>query len=90
MVRNTLDKLKQIFHRRQYAYRSVFHPKNVYTVEVLADLARFCRSTESSFHSDPRLHALIEGRREVWLRIERYLKLTPEQVWDLHKGDTNV
>ena len=54
---------------------------------VLDDLARFCRADETTFHPDPRVHALMEGRREVWLRINEYLNLTPE---DLLRRRTNV
>ena len=47
---------------------------------VLADLARFCRASETAFHPDARVHAVLEGRREVWLRIQKYLRLTPEDI----------
>ena len=55
--------------------------------EVLADLARFCRADQTTFHPDPRVHALMEGRREVWLRIKEYLDLSPE---DLMRRRTKV
>jgi hypothetical protein len=47
---------------------------------VLKDLAVFCRANESCFHPDPRVHAVMEGRREVFLRIQEHLKLTDEQL----------
>ena len=47
---------------------------------VLADLSRFCRATESTFHPDARIHAVLEGRREVWLRIRAYLDLDDETL----------
>ena len=47
---------------------------------VLADLAKFCRATEPTWHPDPRTHALLEGRREVWLRIQRYINMPAEQL----------
>lgn len=47
---------------------------------VLADLSRFCRLNESCFHADPRIHALIEGRREVILRIHDYLNLSVDEL----------
>ena len=49
--------------------------------EVLADLARFCRANETTFHTDPRLHASLEGRREVWLRIQQHLNMTAHEVY---------
>ena len=50
---------------------------------VLADLAKFCRATQPTWHPDPRTHALLEGRREVWLRIQRYINLPVEQLLPL-------
>ena len=53
--------------------------------DVLADLARFCRAAESTFHEDDRIAAKLDGRREVWLRIAEHLNLSPEQLYDLYK-----
>jgi hypothetical protein len=53
---------------------------------VLKDLSKFCRANESTFHTDPRAHAVAEGRREVWLRIQRHLQLTDDQLWDIYGG----
>jgi hypothetical protein len=51
---------------------------------VLADLTTFCRGKESCFHPDPRLHAVLEGRREVYLRLMQFLELTPEELIPLN------
>jgi len=63
--------------RRAFHYQRVFHDRDGKLTtsgeRVLADLARFCRANESTFHADPRTHALLEGRREVWLRICGFL-----------------
>lgn len=69
---------------RRYAYVKTF--EGPLAREVLKDLARFCRAHESTFDADPRVHAGMEGRREVWLRIEHHLKLSPEQLWELYSG----
>lgn len=48
---------------------------------VLMDLTRFCRGRETCVmagQSD--LTYVLEGRREVYLRIRDYLDLTPEQL----------
>lgn len=66
------------------AYIQVFNPENIYTKDVLKDLARFCRAHETAFSPDPRIHAVLEGRREVWLRIEKHLKLDSETFWALY------
>lgn len=50
---------------------------------VLADLIPFCRAIETTFHEDPRLHAALEGRREVFLRIQRFSSLSAEEIYDL-------
>lgn len=54
--------------------------------EVLIDLAKFCRAAETCYHDDPRKHAVLEGRREVWLRIQDHLNLSSEQLYALYAG----
>jgi len=49
--------------------------------KVLADLARFCRANETTFHTDPRVHAALEGRREVFLRLQAHLNLQDEELF---------
>jgi hypothetical protein len=63
---------------RQDAYRRLFTGPVADT--VLADLALFCRAEQSTFHVDPRAHALMEGRREVYLRIMEHLKLDTDEL----------
>jgi hypothetical protein len=76
--------------RRSAAYRAVFDPAGVYTPEVLADLARFCRANTSTGHQEPTVAARLDGRREVWLRIQQHLKLTDDQLWQLYGGGADV
>lgn len=54
------------------------------TALMMADLAWFCRADRTCFDLDARKHALAEGRREVWLRIQEHLTLTPEQLAALY------
>ena len=68
-----LARAKAFLTSRQQAYRLVF--TGPMADKVLRDLARFCRANESTFHSDPRMHAVLEGRREVILRICKHLKI---------------
>lgn len=60
---------------------------------ALEDLQRFCRGNDTCFHADARIHAALEGRREVYLRIMRYRTLSPEQIFELiplkNKGDSS-
>lgn len=77
-------KLFEFLRQRKRAYQLAFgSPAGVL---VLEDLAKFCRANETCFHPDPRLHAVAEGRREVWLRIQQHLNLTPEQLVQLYSG----
>lgn len=84
MIREILDKLRQRLGERRYAYQKIFAGPLADT--VLKDLARFCRANTSTFHEDARLHAVAEGRREVWLRIQNHLRLSPDQLWELYSG----
>jgi hypothetical protein len=77
------DLAKQKLFSRQSAYRLVFDKGTEPGRAVLQDLAKFCRANKSAFHQDPRLHAVLEGRREVWLRIANHLKLSQEELWEL-------
>ena len=63
----------------------VFAKDNVFLEEVLRDLAKFCRANTSTFNPSPSLHAQMEGRREVWLRITSHLNLSQEELWKLHE-----
>ncbi len=54
--------------------------------EVLADLAEFCRAHNTTYDADPRLHARLEGRRDVWLRVEQHLNLPAEDLYRLATG----
>ena len=77
--------LRDLLIRRHQDYVQTF--KGPVPDRVLADLARFCRANESTFHPDPRVHAVLEGRREVWLRIQKYLRLTAADVDRLAKSE---
>lgn len=55
---------------------------------VLADLHKFCAADKSTFvGNDPngRESARMEGRREVWLRIQSFLSLTESQLEKLRE-----
>lgn len=80
-MKEVLDRLREILASRQQAYQLVFGGETGPVKAVMDDLRRFCRDEESCFHADPRIHAALEGRREVFIRIEKHLKLTPEQFW---------
>ena len=55
---------------------------------VLADLAKFCRAYESCVQPDERMTTLLEGRREVWLRLQEHLQLSEDELWALRRPNT--
>lgn len=84
MVVGDKAKIEDELRHRQVAYSNVFHKDSVFAMEVLKDLRKFCHADRSSFHPDPRLHAVIEGRREVWLRIQHQLEKTLEEILEIY------
>ena len=67
---------------RRQAYKKTF--ENPEGRRVLADLRRFCRATlPTADVNNERTTYLLEGRREVWLRIMAHLQLTEEDVYQL-------
>lgn len=79
------EKIRSVLSNRQHAYQEVFKSDSLSVQAVLKDLIRFCRANESTFHEDPRIHAVLEGRREVFLRIQKHLNLSTEDLWKLYK-----
>lgn len=67
---------------RRRAYRATFN-----TVEgrkVLADLRRFCRaSVPTADVNNANVTFLLEGRREVFLRIISHMNLTEDDIFEL-------
>jgi hypothetical protein len=57
---------------------------------VLSDLGRFCRAEEPCWSEDQRHHARLEGRREVWLRIQNELRLPTEELLQRRVGEDYV
>ena len=78
--------MKQLFQmRRMSAYKNTF--SNPEGQKVLADLARFCRALEPTADvSNPNVTYLLEGRREVFLRILAHLKLDVEDIATLKEN----
>lgn len=77
-----LDAARRLLGERRYAYQKTFN--GPLAEVVLRDLALFCRAHESTFETDPRDAAKLDGRRDVWLRIQEHLRLTPEQLWEIY------
>jgi len=74
----TLDLLREYKAAYQIAFASAGAER------VMQDLKVFCRADKSCFHPDSRIHAVAEGRREVYLRIQQHLTLAPEELAELY------
>jgi len=73
------DEAVLIFTDCKRAYQILFNSEA--GKAVLADLNPFCRANETCVVPGDRDRTyVLEGRREVWLRIQDYLTLTPEQL----------
>lgn len=81
-------KARGVVQQRKRAYATTFTGVN--GDAVLKDLSRFCRANESCFHPDPRVHAVMEGRREVWLRILEHLNLNEDQLYHIYTHSRKV
>ncbi len=77
-----IDKIRGILINRKNSYLEVFAGEGAPKV-VLGDLARFCHAQQSTFHPDNKAEGVLQGRREVWLYIQRQLKLTEDELFDL-------
>ena len=84
MISEAASRAFDFIRGRKRAYQLCFG--NAAGHAVIADLMKFCRATESTFDADPRIHAVLEGRREVFLRIQNHLNLTSEDLYKLAAG----
>lgn len=63
------------------------NPKNDLVLACIAD-ENFAHRT--TFHTDARIHALNEGRRQAWLQLQHMLKLTPSDLESLARTTENM
>lgn len=74
--------MRDELHERSKAYRTAF--EGVDAEKVLADLERFCHANATTHvEGDSHGTAQLEGRRQVWLRIQGYRDLNLEQIDEL-------
>jgi len=71
---------------RVRAYSHVFKKNDESVKFVMKDLAKFCRANETTFDIDDRVSAVLQGRREVWLRIRQHCDLSPDELLELYGG----
>lgn len=85
------DRLKgqvlDIYRRRRRTYQLTFgHPEGQRCIELLM---QFCRANETCFvDGDERRTMMLEGRREVWLHIQKYLRFSSEELLRIQMGQT--
>lgn len=77
------EKARAFLLGRRGAYQQCFM-QTARGNEVLADLAKFCRAHESTFHPDPHVASKLDGRREVFLRIQHHLQLSDDELWAIY------
>lgn len=77
------DRVEAFIRRRKQAYMSVFaDPNKAEDLEfVLLDLAQFCRAYAPTFDLNAKLQDLKEGRREVYMRIMDFTRLSHETLF---------
>lgn len=76
---------------RKRAYQLTYQLHQPANVVVLEDLAKFCRANETCVvPGNHDMSLILEGRREVWLRINQHLHLTAEQLVQLYSGNGAV
>jgi hypothetical protein len=87
-------KIAELIFRRRNAYRAIFLPGGQVGVAaniVLSDLKQFCRADRSTMvvsmvsqRIDPVASAILEGRREVWLRIMNHLHISDADLFGIN------
>lgn len=79
----TPDEALEYFSEWKVAYQLAFG--NARETPAFADLAMFCRERQTCVVPGDREQSyVLEGRRQVILRLQNFLDLTPEQLRDLY------
>lgn len=77
------DVVRRYIETRRRAYKAVFTGKGEHgDIEfVMRDLAAFCRAYEPTFNMNPKVQDLLEGRREVFMRIMSFMHLSHDTLY---------
>lgn len=80
-----LHKYMETLKNRITAYKNCFDTAHLENRAVLTDLALFCRmfttTDDPNQKEDPKV---LEGRRQVFLRIQEHLQFDYTQLYQLH------
>jgi hypothetical protein len=79
--RTVVDQAKDILGVRRQAYSATFETPAGKL--VLSDLAQFCRAKKSTFDPNSRRSAYLQGRKDVFERIEKYMNLSADELWEM-------
>lgn len=89
MISKAVEVTLRFLRDRKKAYQLTFQLNQPSNVIVMEDLAKFCRAAETCVVPGDRDKSLVlEGRREVWLRIQQHLQLQPEVLFALYSGNS--
>lgn len=84
-IRETVSKTFAFVRDRKKAYQLLFDSSKPPARIVLADLSKFCRAHETCVVPGDRDRTLLlEGRREVFLRITQHLHIPEQELYDLY------
>lgn len=76
---NPVVERNKFLFRRKKAYEVCFETPA--GKRVLADLKRYCRATKPTFSGeDSHKAAFLEGRRDVFLRIQEHLNISDAEL----------
>lgn len=86
MMEDAISRTLEFLGFRKRSYQLCF-PKDQRAQDiVLKDLAMFCHINEECPHTDPLLIGEWLGRRAVFLRVQRHLYLSPEELFAIYSG----
>lgn len=71
---------KSILATRQQAYQQTF--SNPVGQLVLSDLAKWCRAGRSTFDPNSRMSAYLQGRKDVFERIAKYMNFSVDDLYE--------
>lgn len=71
-----------LIRKRKQAYVHTFEEGDRFNKDVLTDLTRFCRGGQSTYHPDQRMNDILQGRREVLLRICDHLGMNERELYE--------
>jgi len=79
-----VERAKEFLLSRKRAYQRVFNAETTEGFTVMQDLAWAAHAHRSTFDPDPIKAAYLQGKRDLWLRIQHHLSLDETQLLALY------